>query len=84
VSQKIVRRVDVLLMLAVLAVTTQPAHAYLDANTGSMIVQIMLGGVAGLFVFMRLLLYQLLSALGLKNHGHSGTTSSSTDPPDPQ
>lgn len=31
-----------------------PAHAYLDAGTGSMLLQLILGGVAGLVVIMKL------------------------------
>lgn len=30
------------------------AYAYLDAGTGSMILQILLGGIAGAFVFVRM------------------------------
>ncbi|MBM3465310.1 MAG: hypothetical protein FJX76_24720 [Armatimonadetes bacterium] len=41
------RRLDVILVMAVLVALTQPAHAYLDASTGSAISQLFLGGMAG-------------------------------------
>jgi O-antigen/teichoic acid export membrane protein len=38
-----------------------PAHAYLDAGTGSMLLQLILGGVAGLVVIMKLYWQKFLS-----------------------
>ena len=38
-----------------------PAHAYLDAGTGSMLLQLILGGVAGLVVIVKLYWQKLLS-----------------------
>ncbi|MCH7825511.1 MAG: hypothetical protein IH849_11975 [Acidobacteria bacterium] len=32
----------------------RPAHAYLDAGTGAMILQVLLGGIAGAVVIFRL------------------------------
>ncbi len=37
-----------------LLMAERPAHAYLDAGTGSMILQVLLGGVAGGVVIFRL------------------------------
>ena len=34
--------------------STRPAHAYIDPGTGSVILQAILGGVAGIFLFGRL------------------------------
>ncbi len=45
---------------------TSSAHAYLDPGTGSMILQIILGGVAGLMVALRLYWYRILSVLGIR------------------
>ena len=33
---------------------SNPAHAYLDPGTGSMILQLLLGGVAGLLIIAKL------------------------------
>ena len=38
-----------------------PAHAYLDPGTGSMFLQLLLGGVAGLAVLLKLYWQRLLS-----------------------
>ena len=43
-----------LLALPLLGVSTSDAHAYLDPGTGSMILQLVLGGVAGLLLAGRL------------------------------
>lgn len=37
-----------------LLLAARPAHAYLDPAAGSMILQILLGGIAGLAVFLKL------------------------------
>jgi hypothetical protein len=39
---------------------SSPAYAYLDAGTGSIIMQILLGGLAGLAVVLRLFWRQIL------------------------
>lgn len=36
-----------------------PAHAYLDPGTGSMMLQLLLGGVAGALVVLRLYWYRI-------------------------
>jgi hypothetical protein len=41
------------------------AHAYLDANTGSLILQILVGGVAGLALFGKLMWHRIARFLGL-------------------
>ena len=50
-----------------IAVSTQGAHAYLDAGTGSMILQMLLGGLAGLAIAGKLYWYRLLSLVGLRS-----------------
>lgn len=37
-----------------------PAYAYVDPGAGSLLLQLLLGGVAGLFVFARLLRKKIL------------------------
>ena len=48
---------------AVLAVPAL-AHAYTDPGAGSMLLQLLLGGGAGLFVFLRLFKEKILQFLG--------------------
>jgi hypothetical protein len=42
------------------------AEAYLDAGSGSMLLQLVLGGVAGLLVILKLYWHRVLSSLGLR------------------
>ena len=42
------------------------AHAYLDAGTGSMLLQLLLGGVAGLAIAGKLYWHSFLSAIGIR------------------
>jgi hypothetical protein len=44
------------LSIALLAASTAPAWAYLDPGTGSMMLQLMLGGIAGVAVVGKLYL----------------------------
>jgi hypothetical protein len=43
-----------------------PAQAYLDPGTGSMVMQLVLGGLAGAAVLLRLFWRRLLTSLGIK------------------
>lgn len=53
-----------LLALAAVLATPTPAHAYVDPGAGSMLLQLLLGGVAGLFVFFRLFREKILKLFG--------------------
>jgi hypothetical protein len=54
-----------LLALGLLALlSAAPAHAYLDPASGSMILQLVLGGAAGVAVALRLLWRRLTRAFG--------------------
>ena len=46
-------------------VCARPAHAYLDPGSGGMMVQVLLGGVAGVVVLARLCWRRLLLWVGL-------------------
>lgn len=43
-----------LLLVGCWFVWEQPVNAYLDPGSGSMLLQLMLGGVAGLFVILKM------------------------------
>ena len=51
---------------ATVGILTSSAHAYLDPGTGSMILQVLLGGVAGLALVGKLYWHKLLSLFGLR------------------
>lgn len=53
----------VLLFIAVAAFPTA-AHAYVDPGAGSMLLQLLLGGLAGLFVFFRIFKQKISKLLG--------------------
>jgi hypothetical protein len=54
-------------ILALLATLASPldAHAYIDPGAGSMLLQLLLGGMAGAFVFFRLFKQKIYRLLGL-------------------
>jgi hypothetical protein len=47
-------------------VCVSPAYAYVDPGAGSMMVQLLLGGVAGIVVLIRLSWHRVLQALNLR------------------
>ncbi len=53
-------------ILTLLALLANPlaAHAYIDPGAGSMLLQLLLGGAAGAFVFFRLFKQRLYRLLG--------------------
>ena len=55
-----------LIILAVLLVASMNAHAYLDPGTGSMLLQVILGGVAAVGVAVKLYWHKLRVAFGMK------------------
>jgi hypothetical protein len=52
-------RLVLLLGIFVALMTPQHAHAYIDAGTGSLILQALLGGAVGLSAFVKLYWYKL-------------------------
>ena len=48
-------------------ISTTGAHAYLDAGTGSMILQVLLGGVAGLAIAGKLYWHKFLVMIGVRS-----------------
>lgn len=43
------------------------AHAYLDPGSGSMFLQLLLGGVAGILLAIKIFWRRILSMFGIKN-----------------
>jgi len=62
-----------LVFLVVLAALPKQAHAYLDPATGSMLLQLVLGGVAGLALLFKLFWYRILGLFGSKKHRDAGS-----------
>lgn len=56
----------VLLLVIALLAFPWSAYAYIDPGAGSMLLQLLLGGVAGLFVFFRIFKQKFLKLLGLR------------------
>lgn len=54
------------LSLLFVGISTSSAHAYLDGGTGSMILQVLLGGFAGLAVAGKLYWHKLLVMFGAR------------------
>ncbi|WP_309083387.1 hypothetical protein [Chelativorans sp.] len=54
------------LSLLFVGISTSGAHAYLDAGTGSMILQVLLGGIAGLAIAGKLYWHKFLTAIGVR------------------
>ena len=48
----------------------RPAHAYLDANTGSLLLQLLVGGVAGLALVGKLFWHRLKGFFGFSEAEH--------------
>ena len=63
---------------ALLSVST-PAFAYLDPGTGSMVLQIILGGFAAIGVALKLYWYRIKAFFGFKSDSPPGTGDHSAD-----
>jgi hypothetical protein len=55
-------------------VCARPAYAYLDPGSGGMMIQVLLGGFAGVAVLVRLYWRQLLVRVGLRKSDLSNET----------
>ena len=66
-ARELMNAISTLLLVAVLvAAFERPAHAYLDPGSGSMLMQVLLGGVAGVAVIVKLYWRGLLSFLRIR------------------
>jgi hypothetical protein len=61
----------VVLVLAIMLARESAAEAYLDPNSGSMLIQLLLGGVAGLAVIIKLFWRRILDVLHIGGKGRS-------------
>lgn len=52
--------------LLLVGATTRTANAYLDPGTGSMILQVLLGGIAGAAVVLKLYWHKLKALFGVR------------------
>ena len=55
-----------LFAVTLLLLSARPAQAYLDANTGSLLIQLLVGGVAGIALIGKLYWHKILVFLRLK------------------
>lgn len=55
----------------VVGISTSSAHAYLDPGTGSIILQVLLGGVAGVALVGKLYWHKFLSLIGAGRQGEN-------------
>lgn len=53
-------------LMLLLAVVPLPAAAYLDPGTGSMMLQVILGGLAAVAVALKLYWYRILAFFGIR------------------
>jgi hypothetical protein len=56
-----------LAVLALFAVMERPAHAYVDPGSGSMLLQLLLGGIAGVAVAVRMYWQRLRAFFGSRS-----------------
>lgn len=61
------RLAGVLLLSLPWLTAPKTAHAYLDPGTGSILLQVLIGGVAGLGVIAKLYWHRLRSLFGVRN-----------------
>jgi hypothetical protein len=59
-------KLTTLLLLTLLLGSGTSADAYLDPGSGSMMLQLLLGGVAGIGVILKLYWTKILTALGMR------------------
>lgn len=60
------------IVLAIVGMSTSSAHAYLDPGTGSIILQVLLGGLAGIALAGKLFWHRFLVMLGLRKETEEG------------
>lgn len=56
----------------IVGMSTSPAYAYLDPGTGSIILQVLLGGIAGIALVGKLYWHKLLTMIGVRKEVADG------------
>lgn len=75
------RRIRLALFIFLLGcVLAPPAHAYLDAGSGSMMIQLLLAGAAGLILGLKMFWHRILVFLGLAKPASSEPRKPSSRP----
>jgi hypothetical protein len=62
----------------ILGMSASSAHAYLDPGTGSMILQVLLGGIAGMAVAIKLYWHKFLAMSGMGRQAAGGRVQESS------
>lgn len=71
-----IHKILVLLSMILGLDSAQEAHAYLDPGSGSMILQLLMGGIAGAIVVLKLYWQQFIGMFRSTKGGASGPSSS--------
>lgn len=66
-------------ILVFLSFYSGPSHAYLDPGTGSLLLQVLLGGIAGLLVAGKLMWARILGLFGIAKNESPEAGSESED-----
>ncbi len=61
--------------LCIAIVSAAPAHAYLDPGTGSMLLQLLLGGLVGLLTILKLYWHRIKAFFGKGDENETQTES---------
>jgi hypothetical protein len=74
----------IVVAILMIGMSTSPAWAYLDPGTGSIILQVLLGGVAGLVLIGKLYWHKILTTLGIRRdapEAHAAKVQQAVDAP---
>jgi hypothetical protein len=66
----------------IFSATPFPAYAYLDPGTGSMMLQLLIGGIAGALVVIKLYWYKLKGFMTGKRSSAASTLTKKKTPPE--
>ena len=74
----------IVIAILTIGMSTSSAWAYLDPGTGSIILQVLLGGVAGLLLTGKLYWHKILTTLGIRRDAaepHAASVQQAVDAP---
>ncbi len=64
----------IILFVLLTFVTAHPSHAYLDPTSGSILLQVLLGGVAGAVLILKLFWHRILGLFGVAKRDNEDPT----------